>query len=289
MGPAAATTDDVPSSSWSSVPVLEPARTRTRRGRRNSKKHCKNPSLINSDGTWTIFHSNIRGFNSKKLSLKNIISKVTPNVITLNEVGLRGSKKCSIQGYDSYTRNRQNQNMGGVVTAISKVESQFCLKVEEGENKDEYIVTQHGQFMKPINIINVYGEQEGRNKNHEIEERWLKICHHLKMIEDRNEEVILLGDMNKLVGNGDYGVSGNNAKVTYGGKLIHKLLSTEKYSLLNNSSKCIGGPFTRVDPSDSNNKSCLSLVIISTGLQEYVEELIVDNDRNFTPHRATRN
>ena len=143
--------------------------------------------------------------------------------------------------------------------------------------------------MKPINIINVYGEQEGWNKNHEIEERWLKICHQLKMIEDRNEEVILLGDMNKLVGNGDYGVSGNNAKVTYGGKLIHKLLSTEKYSLLNNSSKCIGGPFTRVDPSDSNNKSCLSLVIISTGLQEYVEELIVDKDRNFTPHRATRN
>ena len=71
-----------------------------------------------------------------------------------------------------------------------------------------------------------------------------------------------------------------------GGKLIHNLLSTEKYYLLN---KCSGGPFTREDPSDPNIKSCLSLVIISSGLEEYVEELVVDKERRFTPHRATRN
>ena len=101
--------------------------------------------------------------------------------------------------------------------------------MEEGENDDEYVITRHGQFKKPINIINVYGEQDGRNKNHELEERWLRICNHLKVIEDRNEEVILLGDMNKLVGNGQYGVDGNNPKVTFGGKLVHKLLETGKY------------------------------------------------------------
>ena len=126
------------------------------------------------------------------------------------------------------------------------------------------------------------------NKNYEIEEMWLKICNHLKIIEERNEEGILIGDLNKLVGNGPLGVKDNNPKVTFGGKLVHKLLETGKYLLLNNSSKCKGGPFTRVDPSNINIKSCLSLVIISVGLEEYVHELLIDKERQFTPHRAVQ-
>ena len=153
--------------------------------------------------------------------------------------------------------------MGGIATSIRKDESQFCLKVDEGENNDEYLITRHCQFLKPINIINCYGEQEGRSNNTEIEERFLKIWNHLKIIEERNEEAIFIGDLNKLVGNGPYGVKGNNPKVTFGGKLIQNLLKTEKYSLVNNSDKCVGGPFTRIDPSNPNIKSCLSLVIIS--------------------------
>ena len=51
--------------------------------------------------------------------------------------------------------------------------------------------------------------------------------------EDRNEEVILIGDMNKLIGNGPFGVKNNNPKVTFGGKLVHKLLGTEEYILVN--------------------------------------------------------
>ena len=81
--------------------------------------------------------------------------------------------------------------MGGIATAIRKDESQSCLQVEDGEDYDEFIITRHGQFLRPINICNVYGEQEGRNQNIEIEERWARICNHLKVIEDRNEEVIL--------------------------------------------------------------------------------------------------
>ena len=68
------------------------------------------------------------------------------------------------------------------------------------------------------------------------------------MIEDRNEEVIFIGDMNKLIGNGPFGVENNNPNVTFGGQLVQQLLKDGKYVLVNNSSKCVGGPFTRVDP-----------------------------------------
>ena len=157
-------TADALSSSWH-PPLSEPnvKKKRTRRGKRNSEKYCiNNTSSINSD--WKIFHSNIRGFNSKKVSLKNIISRQSPNVITLNEVGLKGNKKFTIQGYSTFGRNLQKLNIGGIATTIISNESQFCLKVDEGENEDEFIVTRHGQFQKPINIINVYGEQECRKQ-----------------------------------------------------------------------------------------------------------------------------
>ena len=50
--------------------------------------------------------------------------------------------------------------MGGIATGIRKDESQFCLKVDEGENNDEYLITRHCQFLKPINISNCYGEKK---------------------------------------------------------------------------------------------------------------------------------
>ena len=85
----------------------------------------------------------------------------------------------------------------------------------------------------------------------------MKICDHLKIIEHRTEESLIIDEFNKLVGNGPFGLKGNHSKETCGGKLVHKLLAIRKYILVNNSSKCKGGHFTRVDPSNPNIKSCL--------------------------------
>ena len=65
---------------------------KTRRGKRPSDMYRN--SLNKPDKTWSILHTNIRGFSSKKISMKNIIQRFQPNVITMNEVGLRQNKKC---------------------------------------------------------------------------------------------------------------------------------------------------------------------------------------------------
>ena len=126
--------------------------------------------------------------------------------MTINEVGLRKDKRVSLQGYNCYTRNRKtNEKMGGVATAVIDDEKTTTLKMIEGENKDEFIVTRHGQFQRAINIINYYGEQESRTDKIEIEEKWARLTKVLKDIEDREEEAIFLGDFNKMVGNGQSG------------------------------------------------------------------------------------
>ena len=63
-----------------------------------------------------------------------------------------------------------------------------------------------------------------------------------------DESALVLGDMNRMVGNI---VKGNHGKVSYGGKLIRDLVSSGKYVLLNASDKAVNGPFTRYHPGSS--------------------------------------
>ena len=77
-----------------------------------------------------------------------------------------------------------------------------------------------------------------------------------------------------------------NDKVSFGGQLVKDFIDTGRYVLVNATDKCKGGPYTRVDPSDPYNddkKSVLELCIISRELLEYVETLVIDKDRKFTP------
>ena len=73
-------------------------------------------------------------------------------------------------------------------------------------------MTRHGQFQRPINIINNYGETEWRTDNSKIEEKWSRLTKILKDIENRGEEAILIGDQNKLIGNGEKGVEKKQSK-----------------------------------------------------------------------------
>ena len=158
------------------------------------------------------------------MSLQAILEAVRPNVVTLNETHYKNNKKINIEGYVAYNKNRQNINGGGVATAIIQDDAKHSLKVKEGIEGDEYLITKHSQFAVPINVVNVYGEVECRAKNNEIEDRWYRIVSELKKIELLGEHAMIIGDMNKHVGDI---VKGNHVKVSYGGKLIRELLSTK--------------------------------------------------------------
>ena len=69
---------------------------------------------------------------------------------------------------------------------------------------------------------------------------------------------------------------------------MRELLDTGRYILVNNTDKCIGGPWTWIDPSNPKNKSCLDFVIVSRALFPFVKELAIDSDRKFAMCRIIR-
>ena len=161
-----------------------------------------------------LFNLNICGFRSKRISFDAIMTQLQTNFITLNETCLRNKQKWNIINYKSFNRNRcTGQIMGGVSTSVIVDEKEYVVRTK----LDEFIVTRHSNFFQPINVINIYGEQDGRESNSNVESRWLRILEEILKIKNRNESVLIVGDLNKKIGNGINGIRGNHPKTSFGG------------------------------------------------------------------------
>ena len=90
---------------------------------------------------------------------------------------------------------------------------------------------------------------------------------------------MIIGDLNKHIGNDSQGVVGNNPKISFGGRLIWDFLASDRFFCMNISSTTNGGPYTGFEPSnpsDFSKMSCLDLVIVSKNLEPFIETIEID-------------
>ena len=134
------------------------------------------------------------GYKSKKESVDEIARMEKPDILTLNDTNLKGKLKVKVPGYFSYNKNREKYK-GGVATVIANHLKHNTMKVAEGEDEDEYIITRLDITVPAINVVNIYGSQEGRTEKEEVEKSWLRLLEDIKDIEDRNEDVLFIADL----------------------------------------------------------------------------------------------
>ena len=259
-------------------------RRMSRKGRKNRRKKKQN-KVCKSE--LILMHANVRGFLSKKQSIIDNVEKVSPDIFLTNEHGLRGKNKVNIPSYFSFTKCRESKQSGGCSISVVNAMKQETVKVKEGINDDEYIIVRIETFAFPINIVSYYGEQESRSGgNDKVLDKWLRFRQDIEAILFKGEEVIILGDFNKHIGNDHLGVKGNKPDITFGGRLVRDFLGTGDLVLINSTEKCIGGPFTREDPSGRADKSCLDLAMVSVRLAPFVKEMVIDNERLYAMNRV---
>ena len=261
---------------------------------RNKKQDCAKPrkkyrgrgkKTQRKLDEFSVMLVNLRGFRSKRQSLKKIISIEKPSMVAINESQLTGRMKVSLKPMVCWSRNRVNKGGGGVATAVSPVYKDSTIGAGESEGENEYIITRVASFSPALNVINYYGEQRKTSKEN-VEKNWRMLIKDMNKIRARQEFCLFLGDMNKLIGCGQWGVPGNHSEVTVGGRLLLELLATKDWVLVNALGEDMvkGGPFTRKDPA-SGKLSCLDLFVVSKDLRPYVKELIVDSERQMAPFR----
>ena len=211
---------------------------------------------------------------------------MNPDICNLNEINLRGNRKLKLKNYVSFNKNRAIKQMGGVSTSFQSYLRQYVVKVSDNSECDEYLVTRLENVQPALNILNIYGRIETRAGGPDkILESWGRIKKELALIEARGEAVLIIGDLNRAVGCDDLGVEGNAPDLSYGGKLVRDLVATEEYVMFNNLPLVEGGPWTREDPGDGG-LSCLDLAIGSRNLLPFLERMVVDSAKEFTPKRA---
>ena len=233
-----------------------------------------------------ILNNNVGGWNSKKNSLPDILEKLKPDVCTFQETSLAGTNKIKIKNYHTNVRNRKDlKRMGGVAIAVHNHIKSHAIKVKEGEEKDEFLITRLDNINPPLNIINVYGGIEERMDRQEVLENWGRIKSEIDKIGERNEFCLLIGDLNRAIGARRLGIPGNKKRISYGGKMILELLETGEYVLGNSTDKVEGGPWTWVSRADASIRSCIDLVIMSADLAPFLKRIVIDVQHNYAPAR----
>ena len=230
----------------------------------------------------------MRGFKSKKKSLENILETVRPSMVLLNETQMVGRMKMSLDGYTSWVRNRSDRGGGGIATSVRQNHQDSAVGVCQGEDDDEFLITRIDTFSPALCVINSYGEQR-RTKKEEVEAKWSRLMKEMETVRMRGEYCVYAGDLNKLVGTGEFGVPGNSPEVSLGGRMLRELLAAGNWSLVNGLGNEVvqGGPFTREDPA-TGTISCLDLWVVSRELLPFVNSLVIDKEKKMTPYRATR-
>ena len=91
----------------------------------------------------------------------------------INDTALKGNRQVKIPHHFSYTKNRK-KNKGGVATVVANYLKPNTVKVGEGKEGDECVITRFDHTIPAINLINIYGDQEGRTPADEIKKGWLR-------------------------------------------------------------------------------------------------------------------
>ena len=146
-----------------------------------------NDSNANTNDKWSVYHVNVNNLDSKYVSMKSILVENPYSVVTLNETHCKAGRKVSLPGYLTYSRNRVNNNSGGISTSVLLNDAPHSVKVDEGRDENEFVITRHSQFEVPVNVLNMYGQQECRMKKEKIEEQWKEILEVISSIEQRKE------------------------------------------------------------------------------------------------------
>ena len=185
-------------------------------------------------------YANCRGLKGKKESFKEIVEKINPDIIVLNETMYRKNEKTNIHSYTAYTSNREGKSGGGIEILVRKSIENKTLKISEGSPGIEELTIRTETKNRIINIISLYGKIEGRENKESIQKQFAHIKEIIKRIENSGEDYILIGDLNAKIGCGEKGIVGNNEDQNEAGKALLELEKTSGGVIVNKTVKCKG-------------------------------------------------
>ena len=113
---------------------------------------------------------------------------------------------------------------------------------DERLEAEEILIVTVDKGRCPLNIMTIYGKQErGEAEAKEDIARQIDMWEQIIIeMQQKEENILWIGDLNVKVGNDDQGIKGNHAEITHGGRKIRKLIKDRNLQLMNATEKCTG-------------------------------------------------
>ena len=238
---------------------------------KNSRKRKANKNI-----KFSIMGNNSAGLKAKKDSLLHNIKLFNyPSAITLQETKLRKPGSIKLKNYQIFEKIRNGLG-GGLLTAVDINLDPVLIQCSNEEK--EILIVQCNIDKKKIRIINGYGPQE----DEPIVKRlsfWQSL--EQEILAAKNADCMILIQMDGNAKLGKNIISKDPNEMSDNGRLLSDLIERESLVLLNNSSLCTGAITRNRVTKDADEKSILDYIITCERMAGFLEQMLIDEERNF--------
>ena len=221
--------------------------------------------------------NNVRGYKSKAMMIKRIVSEEEPVIVALVETKLDKEEGVDIPGYE-VSRVDRDKDGGGVLLAYKKCMDSIIIETSELKLYNAEILwkkVNNGKVKIKIGVI--YMPQECRTTLLKLKEIYRKIEKEISDAREKGEKIIIMGDLNCKVGTI---IEGNTEEITKGGRLLLKLVKKYRLKIVNAETSC-QGLWTRIE---GTCKSILDYIIVFEDDLDLVRTMEIDEGKDITPY-----
>ena len=265
--------DENRSSNWGNSHNEQNDRIKVRRNRRRAlKKICSD---------FVVYYNNVRGIKSKIDSLEEILTELEPTIICLVETHMSKKELIEITGYKIYRSDNSTQ-AGGILVGVLKKVANVTVQIKERSEVGQalWLLVDNTKIKLRIGVI--YAPQENVTYAKDLKTIYKEIEQQADEARRNDEMLLIVGDFNCKIGDV---VTGNDGKVSKGGRLLINTTLKKSLTIVNTVEKC-KGLWTRVQPGKKKNtqKSVIDYVLVNEKLRTRVKEMMIDEERALAPY-----
>ena len=194
----------------------------------------------------------------------------------IQETKLKRKSQFNLDGYRSFPTVRGDSGGGLLITCLSSLDP---VLIYEGSSECEIIVVQIKVKESEIRIIAGYGPQEcapvivRETYRNTVEEQVVRA--YLS-----GTSVLIAEDSNAKLG--PLWINGDPHPMSDNGRLLVEMIQRQELAVINNSSKCTGGPITRKRVVNGREEiSCIDFILASQDLTNCLDYALIDSQQLY--------
>jgi len=255
--------------------------------KQNPKKYkqTKPRKTNNVSNVVKMFSANAAGCVTKTQSLIDNIKKLDAAIITMQETHFvkKGKLSEKLEQFEVFEAIR-NKVKGGTLIAVHKALNPVLI--EEYSNEFELLVVEVKMGNKEVRLMSGYGPQENLKKE-DREPFFNKLEEEVQKAKLNDKAVLIQCDANSKLGPSV--IKGDPHNQTDNGRMLNEIVKRNELVVVNSlDDKCIGKITRKRSTGKVKEESIIDFVIASEDMEELIENMVVDEERNFVLSRYTK-